>query len=518
MKKTFSLLLVLGTLAMIAWGVSRPWREARHNADLFARTSDSRQYKRTVTIWGDDWLGYLVLRSPRFARALADKDIGVRWAMEPDFGKRFAGLRDGKCDFVAATLDSYLTNGDATGWPGAVTFVIDESFGGDAVLAGDNIKNLDDLNKPGMRGAFVGLSPSEFLLRSEISHFHLDRLRPGLEKSRVDSVDTAYNALRDKRVDFAVLWEPLVTRAKVEIPGAHVLIDTREAQGLVIDIALARRQLIDSDPELVRTVTHAYFEALHDYLNNPAAFTEAAAHDSGKPNGDAETMLRGIRFATLDDNVQDWLRKRGDQDARLATSVRQIQSILRDHQQRIDLVNDDPDSILYRETVQTVGQQKTGIAALNGAAAAANNSGAGAHRLGDYYPPLTPEQWDALSKQVRGTLLDEPIVFRPGQSTIPDDFQAGIREAAPKLTNYPTFRVIVEAHVSPSESPEADQALSDARALEVKRFLTVDCGVPEDRILARGKGSTELPQRYPDESQSSWERRSRRARIFLVGQ
>ncbi len=365
MKKLFSTLLVLATLAMIGWGLSRPWREAHRNADLFARTSDSRQYKRTVTIWGDDWLGYLVLRSPRFAHALADKDIGVRWAMETDFAKRFAGLRDGKCDFVAATLDSYLTNGNATGWPGAVTFVIDESFGGDAVLAArDDIKSLDDLNKPGMRGAFVGLSPSEFLLRSEISHFHLDHLRAGLEKSRVDDVEAAYNALRDKQVDFAVLWQPLVSRALSEIPGAHVLIDTSKAQGLVIDIALARRQLIDSDPELVQTVTHAYFEALHDYLNNAAAFTDAAAHDSGKSAADAETMLRGIRFATLDDNVQDWLRDSRDQDARLAGSVRQIQAILRDHQQSIDLPNDDPYSVLYRKTIQTVAQQRGGIPAL----------------------------------------------------------------------------------------------------------------------------------------------------------
>ena len=519
MKKTLSVTLVLATLAMIGWGLSRPWRDAHRAADLFARTSDARQYKRTVTIWGDDWLGYLVLRSPRFAHALADHDIGVRWAMETDFQKRFEGLRDGKCDFVAATLDSYLTNGNATGWPGAVTFVIDESFGGDAIMAGDSVKSLDDLNKPGTRGAFVGLSPSEFLLRSEISHFHLDRLRPGLEKSRVDDVGTAYNALKDKRVDFAVLWEPMVTLAMREIPGAHVLIDTSKAQGLVIDIALARRQLIESDPELARTVTHAYFEALHDYLNNPAAFTEAAAHDSGKSAGDAETMLRGIRFTTLDDNVQDWMRKgRDTQDARLAVSVRQIQAVLRDHQQRIDLPNDDPDSILYRETINAVGAHPEGIAKLAGGAAAANNSGAGAHRLGDYYPALTPEQWDALSKQVRGTLLDEPIVFRPGQTEIPDDFQVSIREAAPKLTNYPTFRVVVEAHVSPGDSPDADQALSDARALEVKRFLATECGVPEDRILARGKGSAEPPQRYPDESEASWERRARRARIFLVGQ
>ena len=516
MKKLLSALLVLLTLAMVGWGLSRPSREARRAADLFARTSDSRQYKRTVTIWGDDWLGYLVLRSPRFAHALADHDIGVRWEMEPDFEKRFAGLRDGKCDFVAATLDSYLANGNATGWPGAITWVIDESYGGDAVLAGDSVKNLDDLNRAGTRGAFVGLSPSEFLLRSEISHFHLDRLRAGLEKSRVDNVETAYNALHHKRADFAVLWEPFVTRAKNEIPGAHVLIDTREAQGLIIDIALARRQLLDTDPALVQTVTRAYFEAMHDYLNHAAAFTDAAAHDSGKGTVDAETMLRGIRFDTLNDNVQDWLSESHDHEARLAVSVGQIRAVLRDHQQRIDLPNDDANAILYRGIIQAVGRQPAGIADVSGGAA--KRPDANTRQLGQYYPSLSPAQWEALLGQVRGTLLDEPIVFQPGQTEIPEDFQSSIRDAAPKLANYPSFRVVVEAHVSPGESAEADRALSEARALEVKRFLAAECGVPEDRVLARGKGSAEPPQRYPGETDSAWTRRARRARIYLVGQ
>ena len=228
-------------------------------------------------------------------------------------------------------------------------------------------------------------------------------------------------------------------------------------------------------------------------------------------------MRRGVRFDSLGDTVQDWLSESHDHAARLAASVGQIRAVLRDHQQRIDLPNDDPDSILYRGVVQAVGRQPTGIADLSGGAAA-RHLDAGARQLGQYYPPLTPAQWDALLGQTRGTLLDEPIVFPPGQAEIPEDFQNSIRDAAPKLANYPTFRVVVEAHVSPGASPEADQALSEARALEVKRFLAVECGVPEDRVLARGKGSAEPPQRYPGETDASWARRARRARIYLVGQ
>ena len=315
-----------------------------------------------------------------------------------------------------------------------------------------------------------------------------------------------------------MLWEPQVTKALREIPGAHVLIDTRNAQGLVLDIALASRRIIADDPDLAETVTRAYFTALHDYLNNASDFTRAAAHDSGKNEADAETMLRGIRFATLEDNAQDWLYDGKDRDAHLAAGVRPIQAILRDHQQRVDLPSDDPYSILFRETVHRVARNRGAVASLTASAAsAANNNNPPGRRLGEYYPPLSETEWTELSKQVRGTLLDEPIVFRAGQSEIPEDFQNLIRDAAPKLANYPNFRVVIDAHVSPGDSPEADQKLSEDRANAVKQFLMWECHVPEERILARGRGSSEPPQRFAGESQASWERRTRRARIFLVG-
>ena len=51
----------------------------------------------------------------------------------------------------------------------------------------------------------------------------------------------------------------------------------------------------------------------------------------------------------------------------------------------------------------------------------------------------------------------------------------------------------------------------------MKRFLMWECRGPEERILARGRGSAEPPQRFPGENQAAWERRARRARIYLVG-
>ena len=133
-------------------------------------------------------------------------------------------------------------------------------------------------------------------------------------------------------------------------------------------------------------------------------------------------------------------------------------------------------------------------------------------------PPLASEQWAKLSTQVRCALVNGPITFRQGQTQISEEDKTEIRESLSKLEKYPRSRILVEAHVAPSDSAEADQKLSDDRALEVKHFLSMDCGIPESRILTKGYGSNQPPTRSADESDQEWNRRARSVRILLAGE
>ncbi len=504
MRKVFTVLIVLATLAMIVWGVSKPWREQNRWSELVERTSDLPPVRQTIRILGDDWLGYLVFRSPEFQRTLALQGVRVQFRVEPDFARRIQALREGEAEFIVLTLDSYLASGGAAGWPGAVIFTIDESFGGDAVIGSAGLANLDALNDPAVRGAFVGESPSEFLLEAEASHFQLEQLKPRLASMRVDTIEKAYDALAKGRVDFAVLWEPLSSRALAEIPGAHTLIDTRSAQGLIVDLALASRAVLADNPALVTDVTRAYFATLHDFLNDPEKLRQAAARDTGKPADVAAKMLAGIKFATLDDNLTGWLRPGNPQ---LATNTESIRKILADYGRSVSLPNNDPLGILYGQVVAALGADRTGI----------TNLPTSGYRDTTHYPPLDDEQWTELRTKVRGTLLEEPITFRPGSTVIPEEFQTILRAAVPKLAHYPAYRVVVEAHVTPSEDAVADVALSKERADAVKDFLVWECAVPENRVHTVGAGGSNPPPALASEGARAWERRTRRARIMLVG-
>lgn len=506
MKRLFTISMLLSTVLMMAWGLSRPWREKHQRERLMSLSSDSGNIRRTIRIVGDDWLGYLVLRSVEFQRAMADHGIRAKFDMEPDFNRRLAALRDNSAQFAAITLDSYLTNGAANGWPGAAIFVIDDSFGGDAIIGTRELPNVDALNSSRVRGALVGNSPSEFLLRAETTHFRLERLRPRIAQMRVDSVDQAFARLQRGEVDFAVLWEPQTSRALAEIRGAHRLIDTQHAQGIIIDLCLASRGVVAKEPELAETVTRAYFQALHQMMNDPHAFRQAAARDTNQSAEIAGTMLGGIRFATLEDNVDSWLAQRKGA-AQLDLSFDAIARILRDHNVGVSLPSDDLLSLIYRPLVNRVAANRRDIPALS------------ARRTVDsgFYRPLTDAEWQSLGHKVRGTLLEQPITFRPGSTEIPEDFQDELREAVPKLRHYPTYRILVEAYVSKSGDAEADHALSEERALAVKRFLMWECGVADERVRSEGKGSTEMVASLPGESAIAFERRNRRAKLVLVG-
>jgi len=504
MKKVLTVLIILATLGMVVWGVTRTWREESEWRDLIHATSELPPTNRTITILGDEWLGYFAFRSFDFRRRMAEEGIRVKFRMEADFETRIQALRDGEAEFIVATLDSYLTNGGRFGWPGVVVFVIDESFGGDAVIAREGIASVDDLNGPEIRGAFVGESPSEFLITSQASHFELGQLMPRLKEMRVGSAEEAYEALESGKVDFAVLWEPLTSKALSELDGVRKLVDTREAQGIIIDIALASRRVVADDPQLVQTVTRAYFQTLHDYLNDVGKMQKVAARDADKSQEEAARMLVGIKLSTLDENRTRWLFEQ----ELLADRAGSISRILADAGIRVTLPADDPRSLIHTSALGAVANNPGDIPAV----------AARYHPTGNDFAKLSDEEWAGLARQVRGTLLDEPITFRPGSTEIPEDFKYLLRDALPKLNHYPTHRLIVEAHVAPGDDPEGAVALSENRAEAVKEFLVLEGGVPRERIHTIGAGDTKPPDRLEDEGYPAWQRRARRARITLVGE
>jgi outer membrane protein OmpA-like peptidoglycan-associated protein/ABC-type amino acid transport substrate-binding protein len=514
MRKLIVPLSILAILAMIAWKLTQPMRQQKARRAELLLTSDAANLDRVVRVWGDDWLGYLIFRSRRFQREMQQYRLGARYELVPDFKERFHGLESGDCDFVAATIDSYLADGAERGFPGVITWVIDESYGADAIIGGPKVKSVDALNDANLKGAFVGFSPSEFLLKAQIANFRMRALLPHVAGFRKDKEEDAYAALAKGQADFAVLWEPFVSQALKEIAGATRLLDSSQTKGMVVDVAIASRKTLAGDPALAEKVARAYFNTLRYYLDHADEFRELAGADSKKDAATATTMLNGIKFVPFAENCQGWfsLDAQHPEDG-LVDAINRIARILGEvGDLKGDPLAGNPFSIVNSKPLRTLYEAPAELLAGEVRSAGPTPMPGGAA----FFRRLSDDEWKAVAKKVVGTLVDEPILFGSGSSGVPEDFQPVLRDALYKLAHYPKYRVIINGYVSPGNDPQADQQLSEDRAQVIKRFLVEQGAVQEDRIFAQGLGSSDLPARLPDESDAAWKRRSRRARIYLA--
>jgi outer membrane protein OmpA-like peptidoglycan-associated protein/ABC-type amino acid transport substrate-binding protein len=514
MRKVVVMLSILSIVAMIAWKVTQPVREQKARRAELLLTSDAANLDRVVRIWGDDWLGYLIFRSRRFQTEMQRYRLGVRYDLVFDFKERFRGLENGSCDFVAATIDSYLSDGEESGFPGVITWVIDESYGADAIIGGPNVKSIDALNQTKLKGALVGFSPSEFLLKAQVANFRMNALLPRVAGFRVDKEEDAYAALAKGNVDFAVLWEPFVSQALKEINGATRLLDSSQTKGIIVDVAIGSRKALAGDPALGEKVARAYFDTLNYYLDHADEFRELASADSKKDAATAGAMLDGIKFVPFSENCSSWfgLDAKSPEEG-VVDAINRIARILGEvGDVKDDPFNGNPFSIVNSKPLRTLNEAPAELLANEVKMPGPTPLPGGAA----FFRRLSDEEWKRAAAKTVGTLVDEPIIFGSGSSGVPEDFEPTLRDALYRLAHYPKYRVIVSGYVSPGDDPQADQQLSEERALTIKRYLVEQGGVQEDRIFAQGLGSTDLPTKLPDESDAAWKRRARRAKIYLA--
>ncbi|MFH1234699.1 MAG: ABC transporter substrate-binding protein, partial [Candidatus Diapherotrites archaeon] len=105
-------------------------------------------------------------------------------------------------------------------------------------------------------------------------HFFLLSLlkQEGLTSKDIEPVlldpDKAATAFLAGEVDAAVTYEPWLSTARNASNG-HVLIDSKEAPGLIVDIVVANNDFIKENPEATRAFVKSWFEALDYIEQNP---------------------------------------------------------------------------------------------------------------------------------------------------------------------------------------------------------------------------------------------------------
>jgi NitT/TauT family transport system substrate-binding protein len=205
---------------------------------------------------------------------------------------RFAALAAGELDGVVSTLDT-MTLYIKPDFQLAAVVALDDSKGGDGIVSKQDIATVADLK--GRKVAFNSGSVSDFYLNYVLQEV-------GLTVDDIEAVnmkqDDAGAAFVAGQVDAAVTWEPWLSRAK-EAPDGKVLVDSAANPGLIVDVLLFRKDILESRNAEIQNVVNAYWQAVEYLKSNPDESIEIMARNVGgwleDPQAFADT-LTGVQI------------------------------------------------------------------------------------------------------------------------------------------------------------------------------------------------------------------------------
>lgn len=487
----FIIWIILAVILALVWRFAiQPLLDENLTSD----TSQAGEFQHELQIALDGFSGYAVWRSPELANDLAQDGIRLRALDDQaNYARRISALEKGDVQFAVFTIDAWLSAGAEHGsFPGSIIMVNDETIGADAMVAYEaSTPDITALNDSDARIIATPDSPSEFLSRVVISHFHLPELGDKWLSS-ADGAEDVFNQLQKadpKQKQAFVLWEPYVAKAQ-SIPGVKVLVDSSSLSGYIIDVLVVQRAFLRAEPELTKRVIEGYLRAA--YQNNQRGMDRLISEDAkrlGAPleTNQVEAVLRGISWAnTIDNFTYFGLAKNENQSARhIRESISAISDVLvSTGRLDTDPTEGQPERLYYDQILRQLqdtnfhpatspGSQNilTGPVALN------QEEGRKTANLS----ALSEQQWEQL--RPLGQLKAKPVEFGRGGSRLTIQAQRDLAALKEKLTGWPRSYCHIVGHTRAEGDPEANLALAQQRADAVQQFL-IKSGIPAKRLKA----------------------------------
>jgi NitT/TauT family transport system substrate-binding protein len=240
------------------------------------------------------WAGYAPINLAKEKGFFEGIDVELRTI--EDTPARRSALSAGQVDASVDILDSFVC-ARAAGMPASVVLKLDDSSGGDGIVALKGIKSVKDLK--GHSVAFPKDQPSHFFLLTLLD-------REGMSIKDIDAkptneADAAATAFISKRVDAAVTWEPWLSKAAQE-ERAHVLITSKATPGLIVDVFTVQDDFLREHPDTVKAFLRGWFKAVQFWKDNPKEANEILGRVMAIKASEFEALVAGIKYGDLESN------------------------------------------------------------------------------------------------------------------------------------------------------------------------------------------------------------------------
>ncbi|KZB64464.1 taurine ABC transporter substrate-binding protein [Thalassospira lucentensis] len=227
-----------------------------------------------LTIAHSTWVGYGPLYIARDKGFFEEEGLDVDLVVMEDVKTRMPALAAGRIDVAVTTIDTVLAFYSPE-HPLSYLFALDDSRGGDGIVAGKDIKTIADLK--GKSIAFTEGSVSQFFLSVLLKD-------AGMKLSDVNALNMSAGdagaAFVAQKVDAAVTWEPWLTRGK-DTDHGHVLVDSTKTPGLITDIMVTTNDMLEKNRPAMEGLYRAWSKAIAWQKDNVEEADEIMAKGVG---------------------------------------------------------------------------------------------------------------------------------------------------------------------------------------------------------------------------------------------
>lgn len=162
--------------------------------------------------------------------------------------------RNNLIDAAALTLGevlSLLGSGEKL----KIVLVTDISNGGDAIVGQSDISTLTDIK--GKRVGVENTALGAFLITRALELINLSQ--KSIKIIQLD-INEQENAFLQHKVDAVVTFEPVMS--KLLKSGGHLLFDSRQIPGEIVDVLVVRDEYLSANPDSVQYLINAWYQAL----------------------------------------------------------------------------------------------------------------------------------------------------------------------------------------------------------------------------------------------------------------
>ncbi len=268
---------------------------------VMTATAGTAHSAETIRMLAPTWLGFAPVHVANDLGCFKEEDLEVDYKFEDDRSNVMAAYARGDIEVDMRTVGEHQGRPRDADTPGVIIGTIDESVGGDGVIADDSVKSVTDLK--GKAIAAEPNIPARLLLQMKLKEEGLT-----LSDLQIKDIATADTAaiFADSSIAAIATYEPFMSQAVKASgrPGARVFLSSKDYRGIIIDVITARRDDLAANPKKYASFLKCIYKAVDYSKAEPDKYAELAAKHFGlTPDEVKEILATSLAYTSLEDTA-----------------------------------------------------------------------------------------------------------------------------------------------------------------------------------------------------------------------